>query len=329
MDASEDELVAAVRRVASDGAPGVLVGIGDDAAVLETGQGALVLTTDALVEGVHFERGSVSARDLGYKAIVVSVSDIAAMAASPRYALVSLALAPDVDERWVVELYGGMRVACEEYAMSLVGGDLSSAREVFISVTVAGEVAPGRAIPRSGARPGDRLVVTGTLGASAGGLRLTREGRRADIAAQWGRGLIAAHQRPAARVGEALTLAAAGASAMMDISDGLAKDLSRMCTESGVGARLDVAAVPVSPWLEPLAASLGADPLELALSGGEDYELLVAMETSDVPQAREELRSRFGVPLSEVGEVIEEGLVALWPDGEERPLEPRGWEHFG
>ena len=140
--------------------------------------------------------------------------------------------------------------------------------------------------------------------------------------------MIAAHQRPVARVGEALTLAAAGASAMMDISDGLAKDLSRMCTESGVGARMDITAIPVSSWLEPLAASLGVDPLELALSGGEDYELLAAMEGSRVPQAREGLASRFGTALSEVGEVVEDGFVAVWPDGQERPLEAKGWDHF-
>ena len=333
MDASEDELVAAIRRVVSGG-PGVVVGIGDDAAVVETGRGALVLTSDVLVEGVHFSRDAVSARDLGYKAIVVSVSDIAAMAASPRYALVSLALPADVEERWVIELYGGMRTACDEYALSLVGGDLSRAVEVFVSVTVAGEVAPGRATRRRGARPGDRLVVTGSLGASAGGLALSvARGPGPKVSAflgtEWARDLLAVHHRPVARVGEAMTLASRGATAMMDVSDGLAKDLSRLCAESGVGARLYLARVPVSPSLAQLAEALGLDELELALSGGEDYELLAAMPAVAVEGARQELSEVFGVSLTEVGEITSEALVAVDAGGTERPLEPRGWDHFG
>src|SRR3990170_4804333 len=130
---SEDELVAALRKVLSGEAPGVRIGIGDDAAVVEPGSGDLVLTADALIEGVHFERDSLAARDLGYKAIVVNVSDVAAMAASPRFALVTLGLSAGTDVPWVVELYGGMRTACEEYAVSLVGGDLSRSAEIVVA----------------------------------------------------------------------------------------------------------------------------------------------------------------------------------------------------
>ena len=327
MRSSEDSLIAAIRKVAGAG-PGVLVGIGDDAAVVETGGGSMVLTTDVLVGGVHFSLASISPRDLGYKAIVVSVSDIGAMAASPRYALVSLAMPSETEESWVMELYGGMRTACDEYALSLVGGDLSRGGEVSITVTVAGEVAQGRAILRSGARVGDRIVVTGTLGASAGGLVVERSADPSAISSDWGRGLVAAHQRPVARVGEARTLAAAGASAMMDISDGLSLDLSRLCEESGVGARVDLGAVPVSPWLAPAASSLSLDPLHLALTGGEDYELLATLDASNVEGAAAALKERFGVPLTDVGKITESGLVAVASDGTEAPLEPEGWDHF-
>lgn len=308
----------------------MLVGVGDDAAVVEMGPGSAVLTTDVLVEGVHFSLTSISPRDLGYKAVVVSVSDIAAMAASPRYALVSLSMPPGTDESWVVELNGGIRTACDEYALSLVGGDLSRSSEMSITVTVAGEVAPGRAILRSGARVGDRIVVTGTLGASAGGLVVERSENPSAISSEWARGLVAAHQRPVARVGEARTLAEAGAGAMMDISDGLALDLSRLCAESGVGARVDMGAVPVSPWLEQATPSLGLDPLRLAMTGGEDYELLATLDASKVGAAAAALRERFGVALTDIGEITATaGLVVVGPDGTEAPLAPEGWDHFG
>jgi thiamine-monophosphate kinase len=333
MELTEDQLIAAIRRVLSGEQQGVVVGIGDDAAVVEPGSGEQVLTTDMLIEGVHFERRTISARDLGAKSIVVNVSDIAAMAASPRYALAAIGLTSDVDVAWVVELYGGMRAACEEYALSLVGGDTNRADRIVVSVTVVGEVSPGRAVGRSGAQPGDIIVVTGSLGAAAGGLALSRA-RPAKVAEAlsrpWGRPLLDALVRPVARVGEGQTLAQAGVTAMMDLSDGLAKDLSRLCLESGVGARIERAKVPVSPALLDGADVLGVDAPELAVSGGEDYELLATIDLTDVERAREELDERFGVTLTEVG-VITEGseLVAVDAGGRTGALEPRGWDHFG
>ena len=328
---SEDELIAAIRKVLSGDAPGVVIGVGDDAAVVEAGAGEQVLTTDMLVEGVHFERGTISARDLGAKSIVVNVSDVAAMAASPRYALASLALSPEVEAAWVMELYGGMRAACGEYALSLVGGDCSRADAVVISVTVAGEVAPGRAVTRAGAHPGDLIVVTGALGAAAGGLVLSRahpSKAAAALGKPWGRELVEAFARPVARVGEALTLAEGGVTAMMDLSDGLAKDLSRLCLESGVGARVELEKVPVAPALREGAQLLGVDPLELAIGGGEDYELLATIDPADLDPARGELDERFGVTLTEVGGILEEGFIAVDAEGNESALEPKGWDHF-
>jgi thiamine-monophosphate kinase len=331
MELSEDELISAIRTVLSGQAPGVEVGIGDDAAVVEGGGGSKILTTDMLVEGVHFDRASISARDLGAKSIVVNVSDVAAMGGSPRYALASLGIPPEVEAAWVIELFGGMRAACDEYALALVGGDTNRSDVVVISVAVIGEVARGRAVTRAGAHPGDLIVITGSLGAAAGGFILSRihPSRVAKALSEpWGRKLLDALARPVARVGEGQTLAQAGATAMMDLSDGFARDLSRLCQESGVGARIELAEVPVSQALRDAAPFLQLDPLELALGGGEDYELLATVDITNVNRARSELDERFGVTLTEVGVIIEEGLVAVDASGRESPLEPRGWDHF-
>jgi thiamine-monophosphate kinase len=332
MELSEDGLVAAIRTVLSGETSGVIVGLGDDAAVVEPGTGSSVLTTDLLVDGVHFERGSTSARDLGAKAIAVNVSDIAAMGASPRYALASLALPSDIDAAWVVELYGGMRAACDEYALALVGGDLSRAERLVISVVILGEVSRGRAITREGARAGEAIVVTGSLGAAAAGLALSRAPAPvllAALSAGWARELLDALARPAARVGEGVTLAQCGATAMMDLSDGLAKDLSRLCIASGVGARVRLADMPIPEAVRAAAAALAVDPLDFAISGGEDYELLATIAPTEVDGARERLRDRFGLALTQVGDIVEgQRLVAVDAHGAESTMEPKGWDHF-
>jgi thiamine-monophosphate kinase len=317
MDLPEDELVAAIRKVLSGAGPEVLIGPGDDAAVVAAGDGQLVLTTDALVEGTHFLRSLSAPRDLGYKAIVVSVSDIAAMAASPRFALCALTLSDVVEAGWVMELFGGMREACEEHAVWLVGGNLARGSEITIAISVTGEVVPGRAVSRSGARVGDRVVVTGELGAPAAALRIVRSGSpprgEAELAA------VRRLERPTARVGEASVLAANGATAMIDLSDGLGLDLSRLCAASGVGASVSVEVVPVAAAATP----------EDALGGGEDYELLATLPDDEaVARTGSELRGVFGVSLTEIGRIIEEGLVAVGSDGRERPLETKGWDHF-
>jgi thiamine-monophosphate kinase len=331
MELSELDLVRGIRRVLSGDAPGVVIAVGDDAAVVEPGRHHGVLTADMLVEGVHFELGSTAPHDLGHKAVSVNVSDVAAMGGSPRYGLICLGLSDAIEAAWVMELYGGMREAADEYGMSLVGGDTSRADRAVVSVTVYGEVAEGMAVTRSGARPGDALVVTGTLGGSAGGLRIARDAARRHteaLSTEWGRSLLAVHERPRARVGEGQALAAAGAHAMIDVSDGLAIDLGRLCEESGVGARITIPDIPFAPGLVDLAEGTDVDPVDLALHGGEDYELLAALPPGDVDEARRTVVERFGTRLTEIGAVVEgAGLVAVRGDREE-PLEPRGWDHF-
>lgn len=332
MELTEDELIAAIRKVASGDAPGVVVGIGDDAAVVELGRGQQVLTTDMLVEDVHFDRASISPRDLGAKAITVNVSDVAAMGGSPRFALVSLGLDPGTEAAWVIELYGGMRAACDEYALSIAGGDVNRAAAIVLSVTVVGEVMPGRAVTRGGAHPGDLVVVTGALGAAAGGLALSRlepTAMRSAVSAPWGRALLDAFERPVARVGEGQALAQSGVTAMMDLSDGLGKDLSRLCSASGAGARIEPGHVPIAPALREGAETLGVDPLRLAISGGEDYELVATIDATAFDLARERLHDRFGVPLTDVGVIVEgDEVVLVGEDGASRPIGEQGWDHF-
>jgi thiamine-monophosphate kinase len=241
VDISEDELITAIGRVLSGTGPDVLVPVGDDAAVVRGGAGDLVLTTDALVEGTHFDRAMSRPRDIGYKAIAASISDIAAMAASPRYALCALTLSDDVDAGWAMELFGGMREASDEFACTLVGGNLARGPEVTVAITLTGEVARGAAVRRSGAKPGDAVVVTGTLGGAAAGRRLARRG------APWTEEELDAihhHERPAPRV-----VGSAGARTATRHGDDRrlgrgSRAIVRICGASGVGVRLDPATVP-------------------------------------------------------------------------------------
>lgn len=330
----EDQIVAAIRRVFSGEFPGVLLGAGDDAALVERPGHRLVLTTDMLVEGVDFDRSWSLPRDVGYKAVAVNVSDVAAMAGSPRYGLVSLGLpAGGLEARWVLELAGGMREAADEHAVSIVGGDVSRAAQVVVSVALTGEVPRVGEVRRSGARPGDRLVVTGRLGAAAAGLRLLTmpAGEAARVMSNgWARELAAAQNRPVARPGEGRALASAGATAMIDVSDGLAKDLWRLCRASGIGARLNLVDVPVAEAIREMTRVVpGVDALELALGGGEDFELLAAMPPEAVEGAVRTLWDRFGTRLTEIGEVLEGGeVVAVEAGGSTRPLPDSGWDHF-
>jgi thiamine-monophosphate kinase len=331
---NEDDLVATIRRLVGSEAPGVTQGIGDDAAVVRVGDRDLLLTTDMLVEGVDFDRDIASARDIGYRAMAANLSDIAAMGGSPRFALVALGMPADTEARFVVELFAGIREAGDEHAAAVVGGDLSSSDGLVISITLAGEAPPGGALLRSGARPADRIVVTGRLGEAAGGLRLLREGPRAVAFARasgWGDDLVHAFLRPVARVGEGQTLARSGATAMIDVSDGLARDLGRLAAASGLGAVIWLDSVPVAAGLSALASTLEAEPMNMALSGGEDFELLAALPADRVDGVTAALAERFGTPLSVIGEFRPEpGLVAASAPGaaDEAPLEPAGWDHF-
>ena len=319
---------------------GVKVGPGDDAAAVEIGPVALV-TTDSLVEGVHFRRETAPARLVGRKALTVNLSDVAAMGGIGRYATVSLLLPPDVTVGWVDALYDGLLERAAEAGVAIVGGNLARSREgIVVDVTLLGD--SGRLLLRSGARPGDRVVVTGTLGAAAEGVRLLQEGARLDEDGQllatgvWTESSSAAvvaclraqlDPRPPFAVARSLAergLARAG----MDLSDGLSTDLLEICAHSGVAAVIDRSALPVDPKAAGLARAGGADPFELALHGGEDYQLLLAIAPEEIGEVRE-LARVFGAEITPVGTFVEgEPAVSLRDASGERPLVPGGHDHF-
>lgn len=338
----ELELIERMRRQVTARAPmgagpessGVVFGIGDDAAVLRSNPGRYLLATcDMLFEGIHFLPGVIPPYDLGRKAMAINLSDVAAMGGQPRFALVSMALPASTGVEAATRLYEGLIDEAAEYGATIVGGDIiRSPGGAVIDVTVIGDVEEEKLVTRSGARPGDVLLVTGPLGAAAAGLDLLRDEKlRWAVGEEVARKAIEAQHRPVPRFREAGLLADLRAvRAMMDISDGLARDAATMARSSGVGIRLFWERVPVAPVAEAVARAAGRDPVDYALSGGEDYELLLAVGIGDVERVVRTLAESTGRAPLQVGEVVEagEGLIMTMPDGTERALEARGFDHF-
>ena len=325
----EDDLVRLIRELARRRAPGLLTGIGDDCAVLETRAGtSLLVTTDLLIENVHFRRRWAEPADVGAKALAVNVSDIAAMGGVPRWALVGLACPEGTGADEVEAFYEGALAVADEHGVAIVGGDTSASPGGWlVSVTVLGDAV--RPVLRSTARPGDVIAVTGTLGRAAAGLAvLERETAPRDVDAAVLDDVTAAHLRPRARVAEGRCLAAGGVTAMMDLSDGLATDLGRLVTESGTGARVDVEALPIAAATRAVADALDVDPVDWATGGGEDYELLVICESASFARLREGLANATGTALTAVGEIVV-GSGTRWLDGRGRAVAVApGFEHF-
>jgi thiamine-monophosphate kinase len=328
---SEDDLVRVIRGLAArPGATGVRQSIGDDAAVLEPTPGAaLVATTDLLIEDVHFRRRWAEPADIGWKALAVNVSDIAAMAATPRWALVALACPESTGWEEIEAFYGGALALCDAYGVAIVGGDTSASPGGWIvNVMLLGEAtAP---VLRSTARPGHVVAVTGSLGRSAAGLAvLERDVAPAGVSPALLAEVTGAHLRPRPRVVEAGWLAGAGGlTAMMDLSDGLGTDLPRLVAESGVGATVHVARLPIAPASEAVAAVLDHDALAWATGGGEDYELLVTCEPGAFDRLSAGLTQATGLPLTAVGEITTDRGVR-WIDAEGRDVAvAAGFEHF-
>lgn len=321
MSGGEFAALERIRRLLSEPPPGGEVWMGDDAAVLDlpSSGGALLLATDAVVAGIHADLGLVGLDDLGWKALACALSDIAAMGGYPSRCVVSVVGPPDTD---LDQLYGGLAAAGKTWGCPIVGGDLVSAPLLVVSVCVTGYLPPGRSpVLRSGARPGDQLFVTGQLGASAAGLARLRSARRPgseDSSVQPGLpgwNLVLSHRRPSARIAEGLAAAAGGATAMIDISDGLAADLGHLVSASGVGLELDH--VPVAP---------GAS-LDDALGGGEDYQLVFAAPNARVVEASFEAAKLEGpLPIGRcTADPSERRLRGEQLGG--RTWEEVGWEH--
>lgn len=326
------------RRAGSDSSTvsrhsSLIYGIGDDAAVFEQRAGfASVVTADMLVEDVDFRLATTTPRLLGHKALAVSLSDIAAMGARPLFALLSVGVPQEVwRSNFPDRFYEGFFALADRYAVRLIGGDVSRTPDrVLIDSIVIGEAARGTNIFRSGARPGDHIFVTGSLGGSSAGLQiLEREaGGKLDGPLRLSiERAVRRHRQPEPRLAWGVMLCEKSlATAMIDISDGLSSDLSHLCRESRVGARIDALRIPIDPLLEHLSHHLRLNPLEAALNGGEDFELLFTVHPRDLHRLPASLG---GVPATYIGDVTgERDRVLLGLGGSFHRLKARGFTHF-
>ena len=306
----------------------VRVGVGDDAAVLATPDGFdWVVTTDSLVEGVHFLPATMAFVDVGYKSVAASVSDIAAMGGHPKYVLMSLVVSKDVPLAALEAIYDGVRECCEEYGCQVIGGNVASTSgPMVITSTVMGTVTAGGAVLRTGARPGDLVFVTGPVGGSGAGLAyLQHDGLAPADEAQ---NLRRWHQRPRPQVMAGQVLREAGASSLDDISDGLASELNEIAAASGVRLRIDTERVPIAPEVKNFARARGESPLDYAWYGGEDYQLVGTAPPLAFAYALARLQS-VGVPLVQIGRVeTGDGVVAQGPSQGLEVISPRGYNHF-
>ena len=322
---TEDELIAQiVERLRTVGAARLAVGIGDDAAVWQPSRSnRSVITTDALIEGVHFTRESMSAYDAGWRALAANLSDVAAMGARPVLATVALGFPAGTDPDWLLRCYEGLAALAQRAGCAIAGGDLSRAPALTLAITVVGEVRPSNLKLRSGARPGDVLAVTGPLGASRAGLAIA-SGRPELAADPANAPALLAFRTPEPRLREGRWLGASrSVRAMMDLSDGLSTDLARLCAASGVGAVVEE--VPVHPVARRIAAASDADPEGWALGGGEDFELLVSIEKRAFGHLAARFRAHLGRELLRVGRVTA-GDGIRRADGSE--LARSGWDHL-
>lgn len=323
---TEFGLIAELAPFLAGAQDGIAVGSGDDAAVLELGDRWVCLAVDVVVEDVHFRRDLSSLADVGWKAVAVNCSDLAAMGAAPTAAVVGLCRPADLPTAAVEELYAGMDEACARWGLRLVGGDTVAAEALAISVTVIGEVDPGAAVTRSGARPGDALVVVGELGAAAAALAQVQRGLEPTEV------LLDAHRRPQALVAAGRALAEHGATALIDVSDGLGADLGHVCAASGVSARVRWDDLPIAEGVRAVAAQLGVDAVDLACGGGEDFALLAAVPAERAAEAAAAAGAADGVRAAVVGTVSarDDGPVLLLElsDGTVREIDGLGFDHY-
>jgi thiamine-monophosphate kinase len=322
---SEFDLIDAIRSKLGERGGRVVIGSGDDAAVTRA-EGVTVTSVDGFVEGVHFRLATTSLRDLGHKCLAGAASDVAAMGASPGEAYFVLALPAHLAAEEVTDLAAGAEALAEELGFTICGGDVSRADELFVAVTVTGHAQHERdLVRRDGAKPGDRIGVTGTLGGAGAGLLLL-ERKLSGLDTSVGEALIERHLRPQPRIGAGMALAGAGVNAMIDVSDGIASDCERLAECSGVAIEVELVCLPVEDGVAAVADQVAVDPLALAASAGEDYELLFAAPPGAVAAA-EDAGAQTGAPVTWIGQVLAgEGVRLLAADGAERRL--HGWDHL-
>lgn len=332
----EFELLARIRERLPASGPRTHLGSGDDAAVTVPG-GATATSVDALVDGVHFRRGLATPTQIGHKALATALSDLAAMGAEAGEAYVVLGLPPDFSEEECIELLDGMVALAGETGTELAGGDLTRSDQLFLAITVVGHAPdPETLVRRAGAKPGDALVLTGEIGGAAAGLLLLQNTdwsidpsirwSKDQSTSSWAGALRARQLEPTPRLAAGRALALAGATAMIDLSDGLGADAGHMARASGVKLEIEAEAVPLAPGAVALSEATGRDPWRL-LSGGEDYELLACVPRDSLEKATETVLSKAGIPLTQVGEVqAGSGVEIRLPGG--RLLEPEGFDQL-
>jgi thiamine-monophosphate kinase len=329
----EFDLIAKLRSLAeAEGAAGaradrVVLASGDDAAVTAP-EGSTATSVDALVEGVHFTLETTPPRAAGAKAMNAALSDLAAMGAEPGEAYVIVGVSDALAEEALMEVGAGLVAAAREHGVVILGGDITRAPALWLGVTVVGHGGGRELTSRAGAHAGDALVVTGALGGAAAGLELLERPELADgLAADAVERLLRRQREPEARITAGRALASAGATAMIDVSDGLGADAGHLAAASGARAEIDLERVPLEPGVAELAAKAGLDALGLATAGGEDYELVAAIPKERLAAATDAV-VRTGSPLTEIGELVRGTGVALRsPDGAER--EAAGFDQLG
>jgi thiamine-monophosphate kinase len=326
---SEWDLIAALSREFGPAPPQVILGIGDDCAALALNRADYLLwTVDTLVEGVHFDLAYTSLSQLGWKSLTVNLSDIAAMGGEPRQALLSLGWPPARDRRLALEFAAGLAQAAREYGVAVIGGDtVASPGALIVTVTLTGQVPAAQMLRRSGAKPGDLVFVTGPLGEAAAGLEILRQGL--SLAPDLQEPLIEAHLMPRPHLQAGRLLARQGlASALIDISDGVATDLYHICRAGGVGARINQTGVPVSPRVQAAAPHLSRDPLDLALTGGEDYLLLFTCPPAHAGRLPQSFTGAGLAPPLLLGHIVSGDRVILETPAGEVDISGRGYDHF-
>jgi thiamine-monophosphate kinase len=322
---TEDELIGKLHAIVERAAPSaLLVGIGDDAAVWQPSRShRSVITTDALIEDVHFTRAAMSAADVGHRALASNLSDIAAMGAKPVLATIAFGVGPGADEDWILACYRGIAALAERAKCAIAGGDIVRSPAITIAITIVGEVRASNLKLRSGMQPGDAIAVTGPLGSSRAGLAVAVEHPELadeDAAA----GALRAFRTPEPRLAEGAWLAASrNVRAMMDTSDGLSTDLARMARASKLGATIET--LPIAVGTRAIAQRAGASADEWALDGGEDFELLVAVAPRAFTHLAGRFHARFGKPLLRVGTATSEAGLRH-ADG--RAITSAGWDHL-
>lgn len=325
-------LIDRVRRLLPAPSGDVIVGIGDDVAVIAGDGGRVWLATcDVQVEGSHFVRGAISPRDLGAKALAINLSDVAASGGTPRFALASLGLPEELDVEWVDGLYAGLRSQADTFGVCVVGGNMSrTSAGLFIDLFLLGEASREEVVLRSGARPGDRVLVTGSLGDASAGVALLLNGALSTSEA-YARVARARRDAPTPRVREGALIGRSRlATAMADVSDGLAADLGHICERSACGARLFSEALPVAEENRALSRAASGDEWRFALRGGEDYELIFTAPAERAGELAELVWRETGTPVSTIGEIVEGGRPAelVLPGGRAVPIDGGGWDHF-